>query len=134
MKALLPIAVLISALLLQGCIAAAIVGTVAVGTKAAIDPRSVGTQVDDDILEARVDSALSEDEQVKKEIRISVTVYQDKVLLIGQSSNAGLSARVKRIAVGIDDTNEVYNEIYQGQPTGLDEASNDTWITTKIRS
>ncbi len=46
MKALSPIAVLISALLLQGCVAAAVVGTAAVGTKAATDPRSVGTQVD----------------------------------------------------------------------------------------
>lgn len=44
MKALSPIAVLISALLLQGCVAAAVVGTAAVGTKAATDPRSVGTQ------------------------------------------------------------------------------------------
>ncbi len=44
MKALSPIAVLISALLLQGCVAAAVVGTAAVGTKAATDPRSVGTR------------------------------------------------------------------------------------------
>ncbi len=50
MKALSPIAVLISALLLQGCVAAAVVGTAAVGTKAATDPRSVGTQVDDGTL------------------------------------------------------------------------------------
>lgn len=47
MKAFSPLAVLISALLLQGCVAAAVVGTAAVGTKAATDPRSVGTQVDD---------------------------------------------------------------------------------------
>ena len=58
MKALSPIAVLLSALLLQGCVAAAVVGTAAVGTKAATDPRSVGTQVDDGTLEVRVNSAL----------------------------------------------------------------------------
>ncbi|VEC47308.1 phospholipid-binding domain protein [Escherichia coli] len=73
MKALSPIAVLISALLLQGCVAAAVVGTAAVGTKAATDPRSVGTQVDDGTLEVRVNSALSKDEQIKKEARINVT-------------------------------------------------------------
>ncbi len=47
MKALSPLAILLSALLLQGCVAAAVVGTAAVGTKAATDPRTVGTQVDD---------------------------------------------------------------------------------------
>lgn len=129
MKALSPIAVLISALLLQGCVAAAVVGTAAVGTKAATDPRSVGTQVDDGTLEVRVNSALSKDEQIKKEARINVTAYQGKVLLVGQSPNAELSARAKQIAMGVDGANEVYNEIRQGQPIGLGEASNDTWIT-----
>ena len=133
MKALSPIAVLISALLLQGCVAAAVVGTAAVGTKAATDPRSVGTQVDDGTLEVRVNSALSK-EQIKKEARINVTAYQGKVLLVGQSPNAELSARAKQIAMGVDGANEVYNEIRQGQPIGLGEASNDTWITTKVRS
>ena len=123
MKALSPIAVLISALLLQGCVAAAVVGTAAVGTKAATDPRSVGTQVDDGTLQ-----------QIKKEARINVTAYQGKVLLVGQSPNAELSARAKQIAMGVDGANEVYNEIRQGQPIGLGEASNDTWITTKVRS
>lgn len=47
MKAFSPLAVIIAALLLQGCVAAAVVGTAAVGTKAATDPRSVGTRVDD---------------------------------------------------------------------------------------
>lgn len=71
MKALSTLAVLMSALLLQGCIAAAVVGTAAVGTKAATDPRTVGTQVDDGTLELRVNSALSKDEQIKKEARIN---------------------------------------------------------------
>ena len=119
MKALSPIAVLLSALLLQGCVAAAVVGTAAVGTKAATDPRSVGTQVDDGTLEVRVNSALSKDEQIKKETRINVTAYQGKVLLVGQSPNAELSARAKQIAMGVDGANEVYNEIRQGQPIGL---------------
>ncbi|SPW45683.1 putative phospholipid-binding protein [Escherichia coli] len=35
--------------------------------------------------------------------------------------------------MGVDGANEVYNEIRQGQPIGLGEASNDTWITTKVR-
>src|SRR5699024_12465966 len=50
-------------LLLQGCVAAAVVGTAAVGTKAATDPRSVGTQVDDGTLEVRVNCALSKEDR-----------------------------------------------------------------------
>jgi osmotically-inducible protein OsmY len=133
-KAFSPLAVLISALLLQGCVAAAVVGTAAVGTKAAIDPRSVGTQVDDSTLELRVNSALSKDEQIKKEARINVTAYQGKVLLVGQAPNSELSSRAKQIAVGVDGATEVFNEIRIGQPISLGTASSDTWITTKVRS
>jgi osmotically-inducible protein OsmY len=134
MKALSPLAIILSALLLQGCVAAAVVGTAAVGTKAATDPRTVGTQVDDSTLELRVNSALSKDEQIKKQARINVTAYQGKVLLTGQSPVADLSARAKQIAMGVEGTTEVFNEVRQGQPIGLGTASSDTWITTKVRS
>ncbi|MFW0764549.1 division/outer membrane stress-associated lipid-binding lipoprotein [Trabulsiella odontotermitis] len=134
MKVFSPLAVLITALLLQGCVAAAVVGTAAVGTKAATDPRTVGTQVDDGTLELRVNSALSKDEQLKKEARINVTAYQGKVLLVGQAPNTELASRAKQIAMGVDGATEVFNEIRKGAPVSIGTASSDTWITTKVRS
>jgi osmotically-inducible protein OsmY len=134
MKAITPLAVLISALLLQGCVGAVVVGSAAVATKSATDPRTVGTQVDDSTLELRVNSALSKDEQIKKEARINVTAYQGKVLLAGQSPTPDLSSRAKQIALGVDGAAEVYNEIRIMPPVGLGTASSDTWITTKVRS
>ncbi|CCK09565.1 21 kDa hemolysin precursor [Cronobacter sakazakii 696] len=134
MKAIKPLAVVMTALVLQGCVAAAVVGTAAVGTKAATDPRSVGTQVDDGTLELRVNTALGKDQQLKKEARINVTAYQGKVLLTGQSPNPELASRAKQIAMGVEGATEVFNEIRNGQPIGLGTASSDTWITTKVRS
>lgn len=134
MKAITPIAVLISALLLQGCVGAVLVGSAAVATKTATDPRTVGTQVDDGTLELRVNNALNKDQQIKKEARINVTAYQGKVLLTGQTPNTELSSRAKQIALGVDGTTEVYNELRNGEKIGLGTASSDTWITTKVRS
>lgn len=134
MKVFSTLAVLIAALLLQGCIAAAVVGTAAVGTKAATDPRTVGTQVDDGTLEVRVNSALSKDAQIKKEARINVTAYQGKILLTGQTPDMDLASRAKQIAVGVEGVSEVFNEMRQGTPIGLGTSSSDTWITTKVRS
>ncbi|MGP2665283.1 division/outer membrane stress-associated lipid-binding lipoprotein [Serratia nevei] len=134
MKLKATFAVLSSALLLQGCIAGVVVGSAAVATKTATDPRSVGTQVDDGTLEARVESALSKDQQLKKDARVVATAYQGKVLLTGQSPNADLTTRAKQIAMGVEGTTEVYNEIRQGTPVSLSTASSDTWITTKVRS
>ncbi|OSM97451.1 MULTISPECIES: division/outer membrane stress-associated lipid-binding lipoprotein [Lonsdalea] len=128
------IAVLSAALLLQGCIGAVAIGSAAVATKTATDPRTVGTQVDDGTLEMRVSNTLAKDQQLSKEARIVATVYQGKVLLTGQSPKAELSSRARQIALGVEGTTEVYNEIRQGTPISLGTASMDTWITTKVRS
>lgn len=134
MKAFTPLAILVSALLLQGCVGAVVVGSAAVATKTASDPRTVGTQVDDGTLELRVNNAINKDNQLDKEARIGVTAYQGKVLLTGQAPNTEMATRAKQIALGVDGTTEVYNEIRQGEPIGLGTASSDTWITTKVRS
>ncbi|MFC3394119.1 division/outer membrane stress-associated lipid-binding lipoprotein [Brenneria rubrifaciens] len=127
-------AVLAIALLLQGCVGAVVVGSAAVATKSATDPRTVGTQVDDSTLEVRVANAINKDEQLKKGARIVATVYQGKVLLTGQAPTTELSNRAKQIALGVEGAVEVYNEIRQGKPVSLGTASMDTWITTKVRS
>ncbi|WP_074011806.1 division/outer membrane stress-associated lipid-binding lipoprotein [Candidatus Sodalis sp. SoCistrobi] len=134
MKVHTPLVLLCTALMLQGCVGAVVVGTAAVATKTATDPRTVGTQVDDGTLEARVANALAKDQQLKKDARIVNTAYQGKVLLTGQAPTPELAERAKQIAVGVDGATEVYNEIRQGQPVSLGRASMDTWITTKIRS
>ena len=64
MKALSALAVILAATVLQGC-AAVVVGSAAVATKTATDPRTVGTQVDDGTLELRVSNALAKDQQIK---------------------------------------------------------------------
>lgn len=129
-------ALLLGALLLQGCVGAVVVGAAGAGvaTKTATDPRTIGTQVDDGTLEARVSNAIGKDEQLKNEARIIATAYQGKVLLTGQTPTNEMSSRAKQIAMGVDGANEVYNEIRQGKPVSLGTASSDTWITTKVRS
>ncbi|MBS9442866.1 division/outer membrane stress-associated lipid-binding lipoprotein [Photorhabdus heterorhabditis] len=123
-----------AAVMLQGCIGATVIGSAAVATKTATDPRTIGQQVDDGTLEARVSNALNKDKQLKEQTRIITTAYQGKVLLTGQSSDSSLSDRAKQIASRVNGTQVIYNEIRQGKPVELGTASKDTWITTKVRS
>ncbi|SNC59039.1 division/outer membrane stress-associated lipid-binding lipoprotein [Sodalis endosymbiont of Henestaris halophilus] len=122
------------AMILQGCVGAVIVGTAAVATKTATDPRTIGTQVDDCALEARVSNALAKDQQLKKEAHIVNTVYQGKILLTGQAPTHELAERAKQIAMLVNGATEVYNEIRQGQLVSLRRTSMDIWITAKTRS
>lgn len=111
-----------------------LVSTVAAGTKAATDPRSVGTLVDDEVLELWVSSALAKDEQLRKETRISETAYQGRVLLMGQVPDGVLSVLARQITLGVDGVTEVYNEIRQGKPVTPATIASDAWLTTKVRS
>lgn len=121
-------------LVLQGCIGAMVIGTTAVATKIASDPRTIGTQIDDSTLKIHVANALAKDQQLKKEARIVNTTYQSKVLLTGQVPNIDLAKRAKEITMSVNGVTEVYNEIRYGHPVSLRDILMDTWITIKIRS
>ncbi|SPP31905.1 Osmotically-inducible protein Y [Arsenophonus endosymbiont of Aleurodicus floccissimus] len=128
------ITIICSTLLLQGCIGAAVIGSAAVATKSATDPRSVGRQVDDGTLEARVSAAINKDQKITRNARVITTAYEGKILLTGQAPDFALAERAKQIATKVEGVKAVYNEIRQATPVDLVTASKDTWITTKIKS
>lgn len=134
MKVCTRLLLLFIVLVLQGCIGAMVIGTTAVATKIAIDPRTIGTQIDDSTLKIHVANALAKDQQLKKEARIVNTTYQSKVLLTGQVPNIYLAKRAKKITMSVNGVTEVYNEIRHGHPVSLRDILMDTWITITIRS
>ena len=119
---------------LQGCITTAVVTTAAVAGKVATDPRSTGTQVDDEILEEKVAHNLNNDAQLKTEARINVVSYNGKVLLIGQVPNYTAAETARNIAAGVDGVKEVVNEIRTGEKTGTSQIAMDSWITATVKS
>ncbi|QIM67139.1 osmotically-inducible protein OsmY [Mannheimia granulomatis] len=119
---------------LQGCITTAVVTSAAVATKVATDPRSTGTQVDDEILEEKVAYNINKDEQIKQEARINVVAYNGKVLLIGQAPSFDVVESAKNLAAGAEGVTEIYNEIRQGEKIGFAQVTKDSWITTQVKS
>lgn len=119
---------------LQGCITTAVVTSAAVATKVATDPRSTGTQVDDEILEEKVAYNINKDEQIKQEARINVVAYNGKVLLIGQAPSIDVVENAKNLAAGAEGVTEIYNEIRQGEKIGFGQITQDSWITTQVKS
>lgn len=123
-----------SMLPLQGCIATAVVAGAATAGKIATDPRSAGTQVDDEVLEERVAYNISKDAQLREESRINVIAYNGKVLLIGQTPSQVAADTAKGLAEGAEGVAEVFNEIRVGSPITVGQISKDSLITTAIKS
>ncbi|MGL4455060.1 MAG: division/outer membrane stress-associated lipid-binding lipoprotein [Plesiomonas sp.] len=126
--------IILLAFMLQGCIGAVLVSSAAVAGKVATDPRSVGGQIDDETLELRVGDALAKDAQIRKEARILATAYEGRVLLVGETPTQALSKQAAQITAGVNGVTAVYNEIRISKPISFGTISNDTWITTKVRS
>ncbi|MXP56393.1 division/outer membrane stress-associated lipid-binding lipoprotein [Pantoea sp. Mhis] len=131
MKILKIITILVFTVILQGCIAI-LAGSTAVATKIAQDPRTLGTQIDDNLLKLRVTNELVKDQQIRKYTHIIVTAYQNKILLTGQSPKIELIKRAKLITSNISGIREIYNEIRNVKKVDFVTKIFDTWITTKI--
>ncbi|HHF5907720.1 TPA: division/outer membrane stress-associated lipid-binding lipoprotein [Haemophilus influenzae] len=128
------LAILLGAtIFLQGCVAA-VIGGGAVAAKVATDPRTTGTQIDDETLEFKVENAVEKDAQIKAEGRVNAVSYNGRVLLIGQVPNSDVKDSATALAKGVEGVNEVYNELTVSPKISFAQISKDSWLTTQVKS
>ena len=135
MKRAALIAMLITgALMLQGCITAAIIGAGATATaKVATDPRTAGTQVDDTTLNSRMGMKLKNNGPQFIGARIVSSTYGGDIILTGQANSEQIE-KAESLAYEVEGVKKVYNQIRVSQPVGSGTITNDSWITTKVKS
>ena len=128
------LAILLGAtIFLQGCVAA-VIGGGAVAAKVATDPRTTGTQIDDETLEFKVENAVEKDAQIKAEGRVNAVSYNGRVLLIGQVPNSDVKDTATALAKGVEGVNEVYDELTVSPKISFAQISKDSWLTTQVKS
>ncbi|AXP56440.1 divisome-associated lipoprotein YraP [Haemophilus influenzae] len=128
------LAILLGAtIFLQGCVAA-VIGGGAVAAKVATDPRTTGTQIDDETFEFKVENAVEKDTQIKAEGRVNAVSYNGRVLLIGQVPNSDVKDTATALAKGVEGVNEVYNELTVSPKISFAQISKDSWLTTQVKS
>lgn len=127
--------IIVGAFSLQGCL----LGLVGVGggvAKIATDPRTTGSQVDDISLYTQVNAKLN-DENLKtffKNSRINASSYNGKILLVGQAATQEQIDKANELANQVEGVEAVYNQVRIGETIGFGTISDDTWITSKVKS
>ena len=124
---------ILSAVLLQGC-AGAVVGGAATGAAVVNDRRTVGTFVDDEIIEVKATKRLFSDKEIFDNTHINVTSYNNIVLLSGEAPTDALKNKANNIISVIPKVRKVHNEIVIAAPSSLLTRSSDTWITAKVKT
>jgi osmotically-inducible protein OsmY len=119
--------------LLSGC-AAVIVGAAAVGASAVHERRSVGTMVDDEGIEWKIKSAISDDKPLSSQSHINVISLNGVVLLVGQTPTEALRTQATNIASGVEQVRVVHNELTIAAPNSYITRSSDAIITSKVKT
>ena len=111
-----------------------IVAGAAAGVTAAVDRRTPGTVVEDQTIELKISSLFAKDEGLKETARVRATSYNNIVLLTGEAPNENLRERAASLARKVAKVSRVHNEITIGDVKSFGRGSNDTWITTKVKT
>lgn len=122
-----------SLIFLSGCVPAIFVAGAATGT-IIYDHRSAKTIVQDRDITFQVQNKFDKDPEMRNKANVSITSFNYIVLLLGQAPNAELRNRAEEIAKSNSNVKMVYNEITIGEPISNIDRTNDTWITTKVKT
>jgi osmotically-inducible protein OsmY len=118
--------------LLEGCAPAVVAVGVGYGAVVAGDQRSTGAQLDDQTIEIKITSAAGG--KWGNEVHLNVTSYNGVVLLTGEAPSTIVQDEITKIARSTDRVRSVQNEMVIGPVTDLSARTNDTYITSKVKT
>jgi osmotically-inducible protein OsmY len=126
-------ALLTSAVALQGC-APIVAGGAVTGAAVTSDQRTTGTVIEDQVIETKAGDFFRADAALSQQARLSVTSYNQIALVTGQAPTEDLRKRAVEYVSRIAKVRHVYNEIEVASPVTAMQISNDTVLTTKVKS
>lgn len=128
-------ALLVTALaapLLSACAPLIVAAGVGAGAMIATDRRSTGAQLDDTTIETKVSTTAAT--RYGDRIHVNVTSYNGNVLLSGEAPDSAIVNDVVALARGTERVRAVYNELVVAPPTSLSARTNDSYITSKVKT
>jgi len=124
--------VLVALPLLHGCTAVVVGGAAATGVVVAQDRRTVGTITEDEGIEIKAGNRIGN--RFPEGIHVNVTSYNRVVLLTGEVPDAATKDEIGRIARGVENVREVYNELAIAGVSAYSVRSGDSYITSKVKA
>jgi len=122
---------LVLAALLQGC-AAVVVGAAAGGAMVAVDRRQPDIMGTDERIEIQATNRINE--IFKDKGHINVTSFNRQVLLTGEAATEALKQDAERAATTTPEVKNVTNELTIRTPTSFSQRSNDSYLTSVVKS
>ena len=119
--------------LLSACVGSSTSGIFGSGVSIALDPRTLGTQIDDSIMQKNLIARLTLSEK-KYLIKISVKVLDGRIFLAGKVDEPEEKLNITKMAWETKGSRSVKNNISIRQKFSIKNATKDVLITSQLRT
>ena len=125
--------ILILLILLNGCVGASSKGIFGTGVTVALDPRTLGTQIDDGIMDKNLDAKLL---LMNKNYLLSVStqVLDGRIFITGKVDDPEEKLKITKLAWEIEGARSVKNDLKIKEEFNFKQSAKDVLITSQLRS
>ena len=124
---------LLITLFLSGCIGVSSKGIFGTGVSVALDPRSLGTQIDDSIMQKNLSARLILMDK-KYFLSIKSKVLDGRIFLTGKVDNPEEKLQITKLAWEIEGARSVRNDIKIKEKFNFKQSAKDILITSQLRT
>ena len=133
MKNKLIIIISLSFLIITGCVGVSSTGVFGTGVSVALDPRSVGTQIDDSIMQKNLVARLSLKNK-KYFLALKVKTLDGRIFLTGKVDDPEEKLHITKLAWETDGVRSVKNDIKIKEDFNFKQSAKDLLITSQLRT
>ena len=96
--------------------------------------RTFAQQMTDESIETKALVNINAADEAYDQAHLSVVSYNGFLLLVGQVPSEALKALATDVTRDLEAVRRIYNELEVGPETSAGTRTNDTWITTQVKS
>ncbi len=125
--------IIIPLLFLYGCVGSSSKGIFGTGVSIALDPRTIGTQIDDSIMDKSLDTRLL---AMSKNYFLSIDtqVLDGRIFITGKVNNPEEKLKITKLAWETKGVRSVRNDIKIKEKFNFKQSTKDLLITSQLRS
>ena len=120
-------------IILSGCVGVASKGIFGTGVSVAFDPRTVGTQVDDSIMQKNLSARILLMDK-KYLLSVKTKVLDGRIFITGKVDNPEEKLKLTKLAWETNGVRSVRNDIKIKEDFNFQQSAKDILITSQLRS
>ena len=120
-------------LIFSGCIGVSTTGIFGTGVSVALDPRSLGTQIDDSVMQKNLAARLALRDKIYL-LSISSKVLDGRIFLTGKVANPEEKLQITKLAWETKGSRSVRNDIKIKEDFNFKQSAKDLLITSQLRT